>query len=134
MMKALFSFGFLLLVFTTFSLLYPLKSFAFEEGEPALVVLSADWCAKCRDLNIIIPDVLNQLAKSDVRIITLDADNESTPQVARRYGIKLEGADLPQVYLYKQGKTSMVLNSTDYSVGHREQAQTKLLNNLKPLF
>lgn len=117
-------------VLVILALMAPLQLFAFDEGEPVLVVLSANWCAKCRDLKTVIPDVLTQLSKQDMRIVTLDADNETTPQLAKRYGIRLEGSDLPQVYLYQQGKTALVLNSADYAVGHPEQATSKLLKNL----
>jgi len=104
---------------------------SFEEGQPAVVMLSASWCAKCRVVNNVLANVLSSNGKADTRIVTLDVDNTSTPAIAKRYGIQIGGADLPQVYWYQQGKTSLILSASEVNLGDEETTITTLGKRLK---
>ena len=117
----------------SFILLIPksVAAVSFEEGQPAVVILSASWCAKCRIVNDVLPNALSSNNKADTRIVTLDVDNTSTPAIAKRYGIQVGGADLPQVYWYKQGKTTLILSANEVSLGDEETTITTLGNRLK---
>ena len=105
----------------------------YPEGQPAIVVLSADWCAKCRDMNDIVSDTLTESGAANWRIITLDVDNPSTQDVSKRYGILLQGADIPQVYALWGGKTTLLLGAKEYQLGHEEEGQSLLQSRLKQL-
>jgi thiol-disulfide isomerase/thioredoxin len=113
--------------------LFPLAQANMSEGEPALIVLTASWCAKCRDLPDVIDPTLAALGSPSLRVVMLDVDNPSTTEVANRYGISLNGNDVPQIYFYRQQRTQLLLTASEHQQGHAEETQVKLLNKVRPL-
>ena len=103
-----------------------------KEGEPALVVISANWCAKCRDMSDITDNVLQAVPQADLKVITLDVDNPSTPSVAKRYGINLQGNAVPQIYLFQHGQTSLLLDANTYQLGDIDEASQSIKQQLQP--
>jgi len=89
-----------------------------------LVVLTANWCATCRE---IIPAVQRAATSlGDLPVVTLDVDNGGTPEQANQYGVSISGSDIPEVYFVKGGKTTMVFNGRGYRFGHADQVQNQI--------
>ena len=103
----------------------------FKEGSPALVIISANWCAKCRDMPQIASNVIQGMNQPNFRIVTLDVDNSSTAAVAKRYGINLQGNAVPQIYLFSQGKTKLLLDANSYELGNIDQASQSIQQQMK---
>lgn len=112
-------------------LLMPIGFANISEGEPALVVLSASWCAKCRELPEIVDGTLQELNSENLRVVTLDVDNPSTAEVASRYDITLNGNDVPQVYLFSGSKTILLMSASEQKIGHTEESQAHLIQALR---
>ena len=108
----------------------PVLAAEFPEGEPVLVVLTASWCAKCRDLSELITPMLEDFSQKNISTVMLDVDNPSTTEVSARYGISLSGNDIPQIYLFSGGKTQLMMSAKDYTIGHIEEAQAALAAKL----
>ena len=76
-------------------------------------------------------NVIQGMNQPNFRIVTLDVDNSSTAAVAKRYGINLEGNAVPQIYLFSQGKTKLLLDANSYELGNIDQASQSIQQQMK---
>jgi thiol-disulfide isomerase/thioredoxin len=105
-------------------------AFAAKGGgnSPALVVTTASWCGTCRE---IIPIVTDIASASSLSVVTLDVDKSNAPDEASQYGIAVTGGELPEVYLFKNGKTTLLFNGKGYRIGQSAQAKSQIQGRLQ---
>lgn len=101
-----------------------------KPANPAVVVLTASWCGTCREINPVVSRVVNSYP--DLEMVLLDVDSSSAPSDAGKYGITIAGgSDLPQVYLYNEGRTILLFSGKGYKFGHSKQAEQQIRQQLE---
>ena len=101
---------------------------AARHNDNALVMFTASWCAKCRPVQPITQEVASQ---NGLGFSSIDVDVQNAPAEASNFGLSIPSADLPQVYLVKNGHTSLVLDGRTISYGKDEQIRLSLLGNIQ---
>ena len=125
-LMALLAFASLFVLFSDFA------SARNGSGGPVVVVLTASWCGTCREVTPAVKRVVE--ATPGVSMVTLDVDDSSAHSQANSYGINVTGSDVPQVYLFNNGKTVSLFTGKGYKFGQskvaEEQIRQKLQSNL----
>lgn len=96
-------------------------------AEDRLVVFTATWCASCRDLMPVIERLASQRQLS---LLLIDVDEPRAPKTAQGLGLEIPHRELPQVYLLRDSKASLVLDGSTYQLGQRRAAQLQLQRHL----
>lgn len=112
------------------------RSFAKDKASdtPALVVLSASWCASCREINPVIRRIVETSPELGLKVVTLDVDSGEAPSTAGSYGITVAGTDVPQVYLFSNGKTVLLFNGHNYRMGQAKAVESQIRSQLQQAF
>jgi thioredoxin-like negative regulator of GroEL len=98
-----------------------------EPRGPVLVVLNASWCATCREINPVVDRIASS---SNLQVVKLDVDHGDAPGEASRYGVTISGGNVPQVYLFNNGKTVLLFNGASYHFGQSAQAEAQIRQRL----
>ena len=91
---------------------------------PAVITLTASWCGTCRELLPVIQRVAQ--AQSNMKFVMLDVDQGTSPNEARQYGVTVSGGDLPEVYAFRNGKTTLIFTGRNYRFGQTAKAESQL--------
>jgi len=116
------------------SLNTPAMSKEKSSDTPALVVLSASWCASCREINPVIRRIVETSPELGLKVVTLDVDSGDAPSNASAYGITVAGTDVPQVYLFSNGKTVLLFNGRNYRMGQAKAVESQIRNQLQQTY
>jgi thiol-disulfide isomerase/thioredoxin len=99
-------------------------------SQGAVVVFTASWCAKCRDLAPII-----QAATSEVGVPLqwVDVDNPNAPNQAQAFGVSIPGGDPPHVLWVKGGRAQSLIDSRAYNYQNAGALRQQMVNTLRGL-
>jgi len=103
-------------------------AWAAKKTANSLVMFTASWCAACRPVGPIVQDVAGQ---NNLSYQSIDVDFQNAPAMAADYGLTIPNADLPQVYLVKGGRVSLLFDGRGFRLGKEEIVRTTILNNLQ---
>lgn len=114
------------IVFT--ALWHPQAESRNNNPDPTVIVLTASWCGTCREIT----PLVRRIAASEpgVDVVVLDVDSSSAPREASQYGISVAG-EVPQVYLYNNGKTTLLFSGKGYRIGQSKQAEQQIRQKLE---
>ncbi len=103
-------------------------------AQPTVVVLSASWCGTCREISPMVRKVVSSSPELGLKLVTLDVDGSSAPAQAEQYGISVSGSNVPQVYLFSNGKTVLLFNGKNYKFGQSKAAEAEIRQRLQSSF
>lgn len=101
-----------------------------ESNQATVVVLTASWCGTCREIIPVVQRVANS-ASQPLQVVILDVDDNSSPNRARQYGITITGSDVPQVYLFNEGKTTLLFSGENYKFGKSQEAERQIRQQIE---
>jgi thiol-disulfide isomerase/thioredoxin len=115
----------LVLLFKVIGLL--LSPYALASGGERLLIFTAQWSAKSRD---IVPLVQALGQQAGVAVQTIDVDASDAPNVAKSAGLSIPTSEPPQVYLLRNGQAQLLLDSKNYNYGNVEAIKASILSRL----
>ncbi len=101
---------------------------AAKKNGSSLVMFTASWCAACRPVGPIVQEVAGQ---NNLAYQSIDVDFQNAPAMAADFGLTIPSADLPQVYLVKAGRVSLLFDGRGFRMGKEELVRTTILNTLQ---
>lgn len=92
-----------------------------------LVIFTAQWSAKSRDVTPIVQSVAQQTGAS---LQQIDVDAQNAPNAAKALGLTIPTTEPPQVYLIHQGQAQLLLDGKSYNYSNANALKTQLLNQI----
>ena len=83
-----------------------------------LVVITAPWCASCRE---IIPGLRTLSSQKGYSIQEINVEDDNAQATSASLGISISGSSLPQVYKVLSGRTQLLIDGKGYQLGHPER-------------
>jgi thiol-disulfide isomerase/thioredoxin len=104
-----------------------LNPYAVASGGERMLIFTAQWSAKSRD---ILPLVQSLGQQAGVSVQIIDVDAPEAPSVAKSIGMSIPSSEPPQVYLLRNGQVQLLLDSKNYNYSNKETIKASILNHL----
>ncbi|MGE0201456.1 MAG: thioredoxin family protein [Candidatus Melainabacteria bacterium] len=92
-----------------------------------LVVFSASWCAKCRQVDPVVQAIG---AERGIPVVVIDVDQQNAPGQASEYGLSIPRSELPQVYYTEKGAVKHVFDGQSFRYGQTDAARDAITGQL----
>ncbi|MCA9798897.1 MAG: thioredoxin family protein [Cyanobacteria bacterium HKST-UBA06] len=86
-------------------------------GGSRLLMLEADWCAYCRELNPAITSLVSGYQAKGLAFEALNVDQPADQAKAATYGISIKAGQLPVVYLMHNSSVTLLYDGKNYTWG-----------------
>lgn len=83
-----------------------------------LVVITAPWCASCRE---VLPGLRALSTQKGYTVQEINVEDDNAQATCGTLGISISGAALPQIYKVQQGRTQLLMDGKGYQLGHPER-------------